>query len=205
MTHAKQVEGDNIREHAKENKKDRIGNYDYSQQKSGSRDLSKSQQKFLTPDPLFSSVHYSKNMHKCGQSSHKLRDCSSRQVQGGCNGKAQSTTSAASSSRLIKPVNLSGTSGDQHQSMVYDLQALQDKEGSPDVLTGMLRVFVLDVYALLDLGATLSFLSLHIAFQFVVSPKTLSKTFSVSTPVGYPVIARWVYKNFLATVSQKVT
>ena len=35
MSHAQQVEGDNLREHAKENKKARIGNCDYSQQKLG--------------------------------------------------------------------------------------------------------------------------------------------------------------------------
>ena len=35
MTHAHQVEGDKLREHAKENKNSRTGNYDYSQQKSG--------------------------------------------------------------------------------------------------------------------------------------------------------------------------
>ena len=34
-THAHQVEGDKLREHAKENKNSRTGNYDYSQQKSG--------------------------------------------------------------------------------------------------------------------------------------------------------------------------
>ena len=33
MTHVQQVEGDKIREHAKENKKARTRNYDYSQQK----------------------------------------------------------------------------------------------------------------------------------------------------------------------------
>ena len=33
MTHAQQVEGDKIWEHDKYNKKYRIGNYDYSQQK----------------------------------------------------------------------------------------------------------------------------------------------------------------------------
>ena len=31
MTHDQQVEGYNLREQAKENKKDKIGNYDYSQ------------------------------------------------------------------------------------------------------------------------------------------------------------------------------
>ena len=31
MTHAQQDEGDKLREHSKENKKARTGNYDYSQ------------------------------------------------------------------------------------------------------------------------------------------------------------------------------
>ena len=35
MTHSQQVEVDKLREQAKENNKDRIGNYDYSLQKSG--------------------------------------------------------------------------------------------------------------------------------------------------------------------------
>ena len=35
MTHAQQVEGDKLREQAKETKKARTGNYEYSQQKSG--------------------------------------------------------------------------------------------------------------------------------------------------------------------------
>uniref|UniRef100_M1DA07 Gag-pol protein n=1 Tax=Solanum tuberosum TaxID=4113 RepID=M1DA07_SOLTU len=35
MTHAQQVEGDKLREQAKDNKKARTGNYGYSQQKSG--------------------------------------------------------------------------------------------------------------------------------------------------------------------------
>ncbi len=35
MTHASQVEEDKLREHAKDNKKARTSNYEYSQQKSG--------------------------------------------------------------------------------------------------------------------------------------------------------------------------
>ena len=58
---------------------------------------------------------------------------------------------------------------------------------------------------MLDLGATLSFVTSYIALQFSVSLQTLSKPFSVSTPVGDPVIARGVYINFHVTVSQKAT
>ncbi|MCQ8082150.1 hypothetical protein NP492_23805, partial [Salmonella enterica] len=101
--------------------------------------------------------------------------------------------------------NSSGTGGGQRQNRPYALQACQDHKDSPDVVTGTLRVFDLDVYALLDPGATLSFVTPYIAVQFSVSPETLSEPFSVSTPVGDPVIARRVYKNCPVTVSQKVT
>ena len=50
MTHAQQVEGDKLMEHAKENKKARIGNYDYSQQQSG---LEESSDVFI-PSPFIS-------------------------------------------------------------------------------------------------------------------------------------------------------
>ena len=51
---------------------------------------------------------------------------------------------------------------------------------------------------------TLPFVT-SIEVQFNVSLETLSEPFSVSTPVGDPVIARRVYKNYPLIVSQKVT
>ena len=66
-------------------------------------------------------------------------------------------------------------------------------------------MFDLDVYALLDLEATLSFVTPYVAVQFSVSQETLSEPFPVSTPVGYPVIARRLYGNCPITVSQNVT
>ncbi|KAG5610621.1 hypothetical protein H5410_021902, partial [Solanum commersonii] len=38
-----------------------------------------------------------------------------------------------------------------------------DQENSPDVVTNMLKVFTFDVYALLDPGANLSFMTLYVA------------------------------------------
>ena len=67
---------------------------------------------------------------------------------------------------------------------MYALQACQDQEGSPDVVTGTLHIFDLDVYALLDPGATLSFVTPYIIVQFSVSPESLSEPFSFSTTVG---------------------
>ena len=77
--------------------------------------------------------------------------------------------------------------------MMYVLQAIQDQEGSLAVVTSMLRVFDLDIYALLDPGSTISFVTPYIVVQFSVSPETHAKPFLVSTPIGYPLIARRVY------------
>ena len=62
----------------------------------------------------------------CGQSGHRLRDCTSRHVQGGGNGRAQSTTSAAQESCPTQQGNSFGTSGGHRQNMFYALQACQD-------------------------------------------------------------------------------
>lgn len=62
-THAQQVEGDKLREHAKENKKVRTKNYDYSQQKSGGGNLSQIQQMILTPASSSASLPSSKNTY----------------------------------------------------------------------------------------------------------------------------------------------
>ena len=63
MTHAHQVEGHKLREHAKENKKAMTGNYEYSQQKSGGGNRSEGQQKFPTPVRSSSSDLSSKNRY----------------------------------------------------------------------------------------------------------------------------------------------
>ena len=63
MTRAHQVEGDKLREHAKENKKAMTGNYEYSQQKSGGGNRLQSQQKFSAPAPSLASVPSSKNRY----------------------------------------------------------------------------------------------------------------------------------------------
>ena len=140
----------------------------------------------------------------CDQSGHRLRDFPSRQVQEGSNGRAQSTTSSAPANRQTQQGNSSCTSGGQRQNRLYALQAFRDQEISPYVVTGTLRVFELDVYALLDPGDTHSFVTPYIVVKFSVSLETLSEPFSISTPVGDQVIARQLYRNCPVKVSQKV-
>ncbi|XP_069149164.1 uncharacterized protein [Solanum lycopersicum] len=160
MTHAQQVECDKLKEQAKENKKARTRNYDYSKQKSDGENHLQSHQKFSAPTPLLASVPSSKNRFK----------------------------------EVITLGNSSGIGGSQCQNKLYALHARQDQEGSPDVVTGTLRVFDLDVFCIVR-SMVYSFFCPHIAVQFSVSPKTLSEPFIVSTPVGDLVIGRWVYRN----------
>ena len=63
----------------------------------------------------------------------------------------------------------------------------------------------MDVYALLDPGASLYFVIPYIAVDFKVSLKILAEPFSVSTPVGKTIIVQRVYRNCPIMVSQKIT
>ncbi|KAH0669048.1 hypothetical protein KY289_023541 [Solanum tuberosum] len=65
----------------------------------------------------------------------------------------------------------------------YMLSPVDNSKDSPDVVTGMIQVFDSNVYALLDLGASLSFVTPYVAMIFDVIPEQLSEPFSVSTPV----------------------
>ena len=102
-----------------------------------------------------------------------LKDCPSKKVQGGGNGRHQSTTSSDSACRPTQKGNSSGIGGGQRPNRLYALMALQDQEGSPDVVTGTLRVFDIDVYAFLDPRDTLFLVTPYIVVQFSVSPETL--------------------------------
>lgn len=53
---------------------------------------------------------------------------------------------------------------------IYDLYSGGEQQSSPKVVTGILQVFSIDVYALLDQGATLSFVTPFIARKFDILP-----------------------------------
>ena len=59
----------------------------------------------------------------------------------------------------------------------------------------MLRVFSIDVYALLDTGATFSFVTPLIARKFDILPDILNEPFMVTTPVGELVVVERSYRN----------
>ncbi|KAH0685720.1 hypothetical protein KY290_017248 [Solanum tuberosum] len=87
----------------------------------------------------------------------------------------------------------------------YALQSRGDHESSPDVVTGMLQVFTINVYALLDPGANLSFVTPLVAIKFDMLPEILDKPFSVSTPVGDSIVAKRVYRGCPVALPNRVT
>ena len=75
----------------------------------------------------------------------------------------------------------------------YALRSRGEKDISLNVLIGRLKVFSLDVYALLDPGATLSFVTPLVAKKFETLPDILHEPLVVSTPVGESVVAKRIY------------
>uniref|UniRef100_M0ZUK6 Gag-pol polyprotein n=1 Tax=Solanum tuberosum TaxID=4113 RepID=M0ZUK6_SOLTU len=63
------------------------------------------------------------------------------------------------------------------QNRFYALQTRGEQESSPDVVIGMLKVFQLGVYDLLDPGATLSFVTPYVEMRFDVLPNVLVELF----------------------------
>ncbi|KAH0773630.1 hypothetical protein KY290_010767 [Solanum tuberosum] len=119
-----------------------------------------------------------------------MKDCPMLKVQG----------------REGKQVPPSGSNSDvPKKNRFYALQSRGDQESSPNVVIGILQVFSIDVYALLDPGATLSFVTPLVAMKFEILPEELVEPFSVSTPVGDSVVAKRVYRSCPISLSHKVT
>ena len=79
------------------------------------------------------------NCFGCGKRGHKVRDFHNVRVQRKGNGQTQVTCS----NEAPKKNNF------------YALRSRGEQETSPDVVSGILKVFTIDFYVLLDLGATL--------------------------------------------------
>ncbi|KAG5614612.1 hypothetical protein H5410_014436 [Solanum commersonii] len=88
---------------------------------------------------------------------------------------------------------------------LYAINNCQEQEDSPDVVTGMIQVFDFTVYALLDPGVSLSFVTPYVAMNFDVIPEQLSEPFSVSTPVGRSILVERVYGDCPIFVNHKST
>ncbi|XP_075076665.1 uncharacterized protein LOC142163291 [Nicotiana tabacum] len=142
----------------------------------------------------------------CGQQGHFLRDCPSAKQNNGGNA-AQSTNSAAhhnSQAQQGRSATKSNNAGGG-RNRLYALADRQDTEARGDVVIGMLTIFTFDVYALIDPGSTLSYVTPYIAKNFGIEPEKLCEPFKVSTLVGESVIARCIYKGCPVKVHHRLT
>ncbi|XP_070036683.1 uncharacterized protein [Nicotiana tomentosiformis] len=80
-----------------------------------------------------------------------------------------------------------------------------DSEASLDVITGILIVQSHDVYALIDLSYTLSYVTPYVAMEFGIEPEQLHESFSISTLVGETIVASRVYRDCVVTVRGRDT
>ncbi|XP_070046641.1 uncharacterized protein [Nicotiana tomentosiformis] len=146
----------------------------------------------------------------CGLMGHIQRECrSSRQGMG--RGRAQPSSSAAATSSAPPPARgtpapvrrgtaRGGAQGSGGPNRFYAMSDRLSAEASPDVVTSKLTVQSHDVYALIDPGSTLSYVTLYVAMEFGIEPKHLPEPFAVSTPVGESIVAAQVYRGCVVTV-----
>ena len=127
----------------------------------------------------------------CSMSGYMMRDC-------------QHVKNQAKTDTQPRP-NPTATAIPPKRNNIYSLKGREELEKSADVVTGTLYIFSFPVYALLDLGSTLSFVTRLVAYKFVLLPEILHESFIVSTPIGDRIRAERVYRDCPITVLDRVT
>ncbi|XP_070010317.1 uncharacterized protein [Nicotiana sylvestris] len=123
---------------------------------------------------------------------------------------AAATSSATSPARGTPVPAGRGAAMDGAQSLggpgrFYAMSGRQTAKASTNIVTSILTVQILDVYALIDPGSTLSYVTLFVAMEFGIKPNQLHEQFSVSTPVGESITVSRVYRGCVVTVRGRDT
>ncbi|XP_070054407.1 uncharacterized protein [Nicotiana tomentosiformis] len=148
-------------------------------------------------------------MLRCGLRGHIQRECRSSR-QGAGRGTTQPSISTAATSSAPPPnrglpapagrgAARGGAQSSGGPSRFYTMSGHQNAEASLDVVTGILTVQTHDVYALIDLGSTLSYVTPCVAMEFGIEPEQLPEPFFVSTPVGESIVVVLVYRGCAVT------
>ena len=74
-----------------------------------------------------------------------------------------------------------------------------------NVVTGMIKVLSFDVYAFLDPGVSLSFVTPYVANEFEVFLRNFVNPFFLSTHVGESILAERVYRDCPVSTNNKIT
>ena len=80
----------------------------------------------------------------------------------------------------------------------------QEAAEAPEVIAGKLYLFDIKVYALIDPGATHSFIASNVASHLSVEPGLLKEQLSVRTPLGESLAVRTVYTECLVRIDTEV-
>ncbi|XP_015055042.1 uncharacterized protein LOC107001562 [Solanum pennellii] len=125
----------------------------------------------------------------CLKSGYKERDFPIVKGQGKRNNQAQA----------------SGPSSDApKKNRFYALRLRGDQKNYPNVVTGMLQVFSIDVYALLNPRATLSFVNPLVSMKFDVLSDVSIEPLPVTTPVVDSIVAKRVFRSCTILLSNRV-
>ncbi|XP_070054455.1 uncharacterized protein [Nicotiana tomentosiformis] len=146
---------------------------------------------------------------------HIQRECHAFR-QGAGRGTTQSSSPTATTSSAHPPARGSsaptgrgaargGAQSLEGPSQFYAMSGRQSAEASPDVVTSILTVQYHDVYALIDPGSSLSYITPYVATSFEVEPQQFHEPFSVSTPIGEFIMAVRVYRDCVVTVHGRDT
>ena len=132
-----------------------------------------------------------------------MKKCPKNRQSNGNRGNRAQSSSVAPPDRVAPRRATSGNVGGAN--CLYAITSRQEQENLPDVVTGMIKVFNFDFYALLDLEASLSLVTPHVAMNFDVLLEQLLELFSVSTHVGESILADRVYRDCTISINHKST
>jgi len=138
-------------------------------------------------------LHVGRGCYYYGYTSHMKKDCPRRTIEGayGQRIEVQNQQQSVTVNRPIRPTQ-SGTSATRGrprnqewrtQGWVYHM-TYEDVGAVPDVVTGTLQLDTMHVYALIDPGASHSFVSYRIMNDVHMLSSNLGVGVAVSTPLG---------------------
>ncbi|XP_070017330.1 uncharacterized protein [Nicotiana sylvestris] len=151
----------------------------------------------------------------CGMRGHIQRHCHAS-CQGAGRGSAPSSSPAVATSSSPSPARgtpapagrgaaRGGAQSSGGPNWFYAMSGRQTAKPFPDVVIGILTIQSHDVYALIDPGSTLSYVTPFVAMEFGIEPEQLHEPFSVSTLVGESILATRAYKSCVVMVRGRDT
>ncbi|WMV14113.1 hypothetical protein MTR67_007498 [Solanum verrucosum] len=181
---------------SRETKKARIGDGNFSHSRSDGHGHSKFRQRFFYQDSSNAPPKFNKDRVSNPKPQRRNGSGSSLSTCDRCGRKHEGKCLA-----VIEGCFGYGKSGDK----IRDCPLLMAKGREGRQAPSSSSVFQLDVYALLDPGATLSFLTPYVAIRFDILPDVLLEPVYVSTHVCNSIVTKRVYRKCVVSLYHRVT